>query len=109
MARGSKNTKKEEANYKEFEFDGKEFKYSGRLYPDNKKETKKCDIIPFSLCLNGVITIKGMKLWRTDKNSWIAGPSYKSGDDYKDYLYFDKDFKEIDKLVEALEKILDEE
>ena len=101
-----KSTKKE-STYKEFKYDGKEFQYTGRLYPDNKKETKKCEIIPFSLCLNGVITIKGMKLWRSDKNSWITGPSYQSGDEYKDYLYIDKDFNEIDKLVEELEKILD--
>ena len=100
---------KKEATYKEFTFDGKEFKYSGRIYPDNAKQTAKYDIIPFSLCLNGVITIKGMKLWRSDKNSWITGPSYQSGDEYKDYLYIDKDFKEVDKLVEALEKILDAE
>ena len=105
----ARKSEKKEASFKEFSFDGKEFKYSGRLYPENKKETKKCDIIPFSLCLNGVITIKGMKLWRSDKNSWITGPSYQSGDDYKDYLYIDKDFKEIDRLVEALEKIIDEE
>lgn len=103
-----KSTKKEAA-YKEFKYDGKEFQYTGRLYPDNKKETKKCEIIPLSLCLNGVITIKGMKLWRSDKNSWITGPSYQSGDEYKDYLYIDKDFNEIDKLVEELEKILDAE
>lgn len=104
MAR--KTTKK--ADYVEFKFDGKEFKYSGRLYLDNQKETKKCTITPMSLTLNEVITIKGCKLFQTDKNSWITGPSYQSGDDYKDYLYIGKDLNdEMDKLVEEIEKVLD--
>lgn len=104
MARKTKKA----ADFIEFEFDGKEFKYSGRLYPENQKETKKCTITPMSLTLNGVITIKGCKLFQTDKNSWITGPSYQAGDDYKDYLYIDKDLNdEMDKLVAELEKLLD--
>ena len=106
-----KNTKKESGSLIEFEFEGKEFSYSGRLYPDNAKETKKCTIIPLSLCLNKVFTIKGMKLWRSDKNSWLTGPSYQSGDDYKDYLYIDKDFSdhELDNLIAHLEELLDKQ
>lgn len=109
MAR--KSTKKE-ADYIEFEYDGKEFKYSGRMYPENQKETQKCTITPMSLCLNGVITIKGCKLFQTDKNAWIQGPQYESGKgkntEYKDYLYIDKDLnKEMDGLIAELEKLLD--
>lgn len=101
-----------ESNFIEFTFDGKEFKYSGRLYPDYQKETKKCTIIPMSLCLNGMITISGCRLFRSDKNAWIVGPQYASGKDknveYKDYLYIDKDLnKELDGLVSELEKLLD--
>ena len=100
--------KEKKADFIEFEFDGKEFKYSGRLYPENQTETNKCTITPMSLTLNGVITIKGCKLFQTDKNSWIAGPSYKSKDEYKDYLYIDKDLNdELDKLVAEIEKLLD--
>ena len=73
------------------------------------QDTDKCDIIPFSLCLNNCITIKGCKLFRTDKNSWISGPSYKGKDgDYKEYLYIDKELNvEMEKLVSGLEAILD--
>lgn len=99
-------------NFIEFEYDGKEFKYSGRMYPENQKETQKCTITPMTLCLNGVITIKGCKLFQSDKNAWIQGPQYESGKgknaEYKDYLYIDKDLnKELDGLLEELEKLLD--
>ena len=97
-----------EATFIEFEYDGKEFKYSGRLYPENQKETKKCTIVPMSLCLNGMITIKGCKLFRSDKNSWIQGPQYESSKEYKDYLFVDKGLnKELDGLVVELENLLD--
>lgn len=107
MAR--KAAEKKEANYKEFKIDGVVFSYSGRLYPANATKTDKCDIIPFSLCLNNCITIKGCKLFRTDKNSWISGPSYKGKDgDYKEYLYIDKELNvEMEKLISGLEAILD--
>ena len=103
MARQAK-----EETFIEYSMEGKEFNYSGRMYPDKAKETKKCTIIPMSLCLNGMITIKGCKLFRSDKNSWIQGPQYESGKEYKDYLYVDKNLnKELDKLVSELEKLLD--
>lgn len=107
MAR--KAAEKKEANYKEFKIDGVVFSYTGRLYPENESSTARCDIIPFSLCLNGCITIKGCKLFRTDKNSWISGPSYKGKDgDYKEYIYIDKQLNpEMDKLISGLEAILD--
>ena len=106
----ARKAEKKEADYKEFKIDGKVFSYSGRLYPEHTTSTARCDIIPFSLCLNGVLTIKGCKLFRTDKNSWISGPSYKKSkdDDYNDYLYIDKELNvEMDKLISGLEAILD--
>jgi len=107
MAR--KTAEKKETDYKEYKIDGVVFSYSGRLYPKNATQTAKCDIIPFSLCLNGSITIKGCKLFRTDKNSWISGPSYKGKDgNYKDYLYIDEELNvEMEKLISGLESILD--
>ena len=107
MAR--KAAEKKEADYKEFKFDGVVFSYTGRLYPANVTHTDRCDIIPLSLCLNGCITIKGCKLFRTDKKSWISGPSYKGKDgDYKEYSYIDKELNvEMDNLVLRLEAILD--
>lgn len=105
----ARKTEKKETTYKEFKIEGQIFQYSGRLYPENTTSTAKCDIIPFSLCLNGVLTIKGCKLFRSDKNSWITGPSYVGKDkDYHDYLYIDKDLnKEIDQLIAGLEAMLD--
>ena len=105
-------TKKQEASYKEFEVKGVIFRYSGRMYPDKAIETAKCTIIQMSLCLNDVFTIKGCKLFRTDKNSWIQGPQYAAGKgkdaEWKDYLYIDKELNtEMDALVSELEKILD--
>ena len=106
MARAKKAEAKE--SFKEFKYDGKEFQYTGRIYPENKKETKKCDITPMNLTLNGLITIKGCKLFQSDKNSWIQFPQYQSGDDYKDYIYYPKELNdELDALVEEIEKALD--
>lgn len=109
MARKAKEEKKD---FIEFELKGVIFRYSGRMYPEKSIETKKCTIIPMSLCLNDMITIKGCKLFRTDKNSWIQGPQYLSGKgkdgEYKDYLYIDKELNtEMDGLVSELEKLLD--
>ena len=108
MAR--KSTKKSADNFKEFSYEGKEFKYSGRIYPDSKKESKACDITPMSLTLNDVITIKGCRLMQSDKNTWIAFPSWedKKGD-WQSYVYVDKEFsqEELDKVAAEAEKALD--
>lgn len=102
-----KTNQKESNGFKEFELKGKSFDYSGRLYPDNKRTAGKLTITPMSLCLNGVITIKGCSFMETKDNMWIAGPSYKAGDDYKDYLYFDKSINDdLDALAEAISKEL---
>ena len=106
----ARKAKKSEANYKEFSYEGKEFKYSGRLYPDSQKETKKCTITPMSLTLNDVLTIKGCRLMQTDKNAWIAYPSWEDKNkEYQSYIYVDKEFsqEELDKVAEAAEKVLD--
>lgn len=107
MAR--KAAEKKEQDYKEFKIDGVVFSYSGRLYVKNQTSTARCDIIPMTLTLNNCITIKGCKLFRSDKNSWIAGPQYKTKDnDYKDYIYIDKELSvEMEKLVAGIEEILD--
>ena len=87
----AKKTTKEVKEYVDFVFSkGENFDYSGRLYKEKSREAGKLTITPMSLCLNGLITIKGCSLMETDKNVWISGPQYKSGDEYKDYLYIDK-------------------
>lgn len=110
MARKGNGKKADKtANYKEFEYDGKEFKYSGRIYPDSKKSTDKCDITPLNLTLNGVITIKGCKLMQTDDNTWISFPQWQDKDkNWQSYFYIPKDFEEMDKVAEAAEKVLDD-
>lgn len=108
MARKA-STKKQENNFKEFKFDGEEFQFTGRIYPDMATETTKATITPMTLTLNGVLTIKGCRLFQTDDNAWIAGPDYKAKDgNYKNYLYWDKEYnKEMDKLVKAVEASLE--
>lgn len=87
----AKKTTKEVKEYVDFVFSkGENFDYSGRLYKEKSREVEKLTITPMSLCLNGLITIKGCSLMETDKNVWISGPQYKSGDEYKDYIYIDK-------------------
>lgn len=108
----AKNTKKETKNKKndfvEFEFEGNEFKYTGRVYTDRQKETKKCTITPLSLTINGLITIKGCKLFVSDHNKWIQGPQYEYNDEYNDYLYIAKELNdELDELCDAIEEAVD--
>ena len=100
-------TKKQDS-FKEFKFDGKEFQYTGRIYPEYKQEGKKCDITPFSLTLNGAITIKGCKLFQTDKHTFIKFPEYKSGEEYKSYLYYPEELnEEINEIAKVIEDTLD--
>lgn len=101
---------KKEAEFIEFNVEGKEFKYSGRLYPQSKKDTAKCTITPMTLCLNGLITIKGCKLFQTDKSAWVQFPQYSYGEknEWKDYVFVDKGLnKDMDALVYELEKLLE--
>lgn len=90
----AKKTKASTNGYKEYEMKGNTFDYSGRIYTNKQREAGKLTITPISLCINGVITIKGCSFYETDKNMWIGGPQYKSGDDYKDFLYIDKELNE---------------
>lgn len=100
--------KKEAAEFIEFEMVGKEFDYSGRLFPERQREAGKLTITPMSLCISGLITIKGCSFYQTKDNAWIGGPQYKVGDDYKDYLYIDKGLnKDMDALAEKLEELLE--
>lgn len=108
MAR--KTTKKaEEKKYLEVKMEGKEFNYSARIYPEYQKETEKCTITPVSITLNGVITIKGVKCFQTDKNSWLQFPQYESKKEWKDYFFIDKEFneKELKALLEMIETALE--
>lgn len=102
-----KNSKTE--GFIEFEMNGKAFDYSGRLYADKKREAGKLTIVPISLCLNGVFTVKGCSYYETSKNCWIGGPQYKAGDNkYKDYLYIDKEINEdMDNLASMISEKLE--
>jgi len=102
-----KNSSSKEG-FVEFDLKGKSFDYSGRLYPDRKREAGKLSIVPMSLCLNGVFTIKGCSFYETSKNVWIGGPQYKAGDEYKDYLYIDKEInEEMDNLAAYISELLE--
>ena len=106
-----KNSKGASASngFKEFEFVGRSFTYSGRIYTDKKREAGKLTIYPMSLCLNGLITIKGCSYYETENNCWIGGPQYKVGDEYKDYLYIDKENNaDMDALAEKLSGLIEE-
>lgn len=99
-----KKSKKDKNEFIEFEYEGNEFSYTGRIYPERKKEVGKCTITPMSLTINNLITIKGCKLFQTDKNTWIQGPQYNVDDEYKDYLYIAKELsEELDALCEEIE------
>lgn len=108
MARTASNAKAMN-NYKEFAFKGKEINFTGRAWPQNKKSTDKVDITPFSLTINGVLTIKGCKLFQSDSKTWIVWPQWKDKDGaYKDYVYVDKTYseEELDKLAAVIEKVI---
>lgn len=95
------------SSYKEFEMKGESFDYSGRIYTDKKREAGKLTIYPMNLCINGVITIKGCSFYLTKDNMWVDGPQYKQGNEYKDYLYIDKELNsEMDALANVIEKVI---
>ena len=102
-----KNSTSKSNGFKEFESKGKNFTYSGRIYTDKKREAGKLTIYPINLCINGLITIKGCSYYETANNCWIGGPQYKSGDEYKDYLYIDKENNEdMDSLATTISEIV---
>lgn len=104
-ARKTNNQKSND--YVEFEYQGKVFTYTGRIYVDKKREAGKLTIYPMSLTLNCVLTIKSCSFYQTKNNMWVGGPQYKTGDEYKDYLYIDKSInEEMDALAEEIDKAI---
>ena len=107
MAARKNNGASKSNGFKEFEVKGMNFTYSGRIYPDSKREAGKLTIYPMSLCINGLITIKGCSYYETSNNCWVGGPQYKGKDGYNDYLYIDKNNNEdMDSLAEALSELV---
>ena len=103
----ARKTNQKDSSFKEFELKGKAFDFSGRVYTDKKREAGKLTIYPMSLTLNGAITIKSCSFYQTKDNMWVGGPQYKTGDEYKDYLYIDKSINEdMDALAEAIDKVI---
>jgi DNA-binding cell septation regulator SpoVG len=102
-----KTTKEEKVNFKEFKYSGKVFEYTGRVYEKQEGKGKVVSRTVLTLCLNDMITIKGLHLIETDDSWFIDWPSYKSGDSYKSYFFINKDLNdEIDKLTDAIVKLL---
>lgn len=109
MARSGSTQKKTEQDYREFEYTGKEFKYTGRIWPGTKTEGKNADRTSCNLTLNGVITIRGIKLVQTDSSCFFAFPQYQTkAGDYSSYIYTDKEFsqQELDAVAKEAEKAL---
>ena len=61
-----------------------------------------------NLCLNGVITIKGVRLVETESNIFLTYPQYvNQKEEYVPYIYVDKELNsEMDDLVTYLMKLL---
>ena len=103
----ARKTNEPKKDFKEFKYEGEVFTYTGRIYPDRKREAVKLTIYPISLTLNDAITIKSCSFYQTKANMWVGGPQYKTGDEYKDYLYIDKSInEEMDALAEVIDKAI---
>lgn len=102
--------KKEEKNlpfkveFKEFSMEGKTFSYAGRIYPGKDGTGKVVKKYLVNLTLNGVITLKGLYLVETEDKYFLTFPQYKSKDEYKSYVFVDRDFAdgELDQLVDII-------
>ena len=109
MAKKTTSKKTNEKGYVEFKLEDETFTFTGRIYTDKKRETGKLTIYPLSLTLNESITIKCCSFYETDKNMWVGGPQYKSGDEYKDFVYFDKCINdELNNLAGTIKAAIDE-
>jgi DNA-binding cell septation regulator SpoVG len=98
-----KSANKETKEFKEFKHTGTTFEYTGRVYPAKEGKGKVKNTYYLSITLNGVLTINGCYLVETENNCFIKWPQYKSGDDYKSYIFTDKEFnKELDGVVFAI-------
>lgn len=103
------NSKSNDKNFVEFKAECDTFTFTGRVYTDKKREAGKLTIYPMSLSLNESITIKCCSFYETENNIWVGGPQYKSGDEYKDFIYFDKCINdELDTLAETIKAAIDE-
>ena len=64
--------------------------------------------MPFTTQLPGSLPAKGCWLWQTDKSSWIKFPEFKSGEEYKSYIYYPKELNdELGELLKVMEETLD--
>lgn len=109
MAKKTTSKKTNEKDYVEFKLEDETFTFTGRIYTSKKREAGKLTIYPLSLTLNESITIKCCSFYETDKNMWVGGPQYKSGDEYKDFVYFDKCINdELDNLAGTIKAAIDE-
>lgn len=94
----------ETAAFKEFTMEGDTFSYTGRIYPKKEGSGKVVSKSLVNLTLNGVITLKGLYLVETSDKYFLTFPQYKSKDEYKSYVFVDRDFSdgEFDKLVDVI-------
>ena len=99
----AKKDNKKSNGYAEFKMKGDTFDYSGRVYPAKKKGN------PFVyLTINGVITIQ-CHLVEGKKSNFIGWPSYEVDGKWKSSVYVDEELNdEIDKLIEVIEKALED-
>ena len=100
-----KTTKNQETKneFKEFKHTGSTFEYTGRVYPAREGKGKVKNTYYLSVTLNGVFTINGAYLVETENNCFIKWPQYQVKEEYKSYIFTDKEFnKELDGLVFAI-------
>ena len=104
MAAKAKKTEEKTALFKEFSMEGDTFSYNGRIYPKKEGSGKVVSKSLVNLTLNGVITLKGLYLVETEDRYFLTFPQYKSKEEYKSYVYVDRDFSdgEFDKLVDII-------
>lgn len=105
MPKKKNEEKREVVKFAEFKYSGKVFDYSGRVYQKQEGKGKVISRAGVQLCLNGVLTIKGIHLVDTEDQYFLAFPQYKSGNDWKSYVYIPKDDdfnKEIDNLTDII-------
>lgn len=103
-AKAKKTEEKKTAEFKEFSMEGKTFSYTGRIYPKKEGTGKVVSKSLVNITLNGVITIKGIYLVETEDKYFLTFPQYKSKEEYKSYIFADRDFSdgELDKLVDII-------
>lgn len=102
-----KNEKKKEDQFKEFKYSGKTFEYSGRIYEASEGNGKVKTRSYVSLTLNDSFTINGVYYVETEDAGFLTFPQYKKGDEYKSYIFTDKDIKdELDGLCGVLHKLV---